>query len=87
MQVERQGCLGVRHQATEGLEWVEEAVSPREEVHVVVGAGERGRVEATSGTGLQHAGLVAALVLQHYRDAGQGHRHDSTVKQRSKWRR
>ncbi len=86
VQAERKGRLSVRHQTTEGFERVEEVVSPREEVHVVVGAGERGRVEAPGGTALQHAGLVA-LVLQHDRDAGQGHRHGSAeVKQRFKWR-
>lgn len=77
VQAERKGRLGVRYQAAEGLERVEEAVSPREEVHVRVGARERGRVEASGRAALQHAGLVAGLVLQHYRDAGQGHRHDS----------
>lgn len=87
VQAERQGRLSVRHKTTERLERVEEVVSPREEVHVVVGTWERGRVETPSGTTLQHAALVA-LVLQHYRDAGQGHRHDSAeVKQRFKWRR
>lgn len=86
VQVERQGRLSVRHQAAEGLERVEEVVSPREEVHVVVVAGERGRVEAPGRTALQHAALVAP-VLQDYRDAGQGHRHDGTgVRQRFKWR-
>lgn len=85
-EAERQGRVGVRHQATEGLERVEEAVRPREQVHVVVGARERGRVEAPGRAALQHAGLVA-LVLQHYGDAGQGHRHDGAeVKQRFKRR-
>jgi len=87
VRVERQVRLSVRHQTTEGLERVEEAVSPREEVHVgvmgvgvmvVVVVGERGWVEASSGTALHHPGLEAALVLQHHRDAGHGHRHDST---------
>lgn len=75
MQAELQGSLSVRHQTAEGLERVEEAVRPREEVHVVMVAGERDRVEASGRTALQHAGLVA-LVLQHYREAGQGQRHE-----------
>lgn len=90
--------LGVRHQPAQGLERVEEAVSPREEVHVgvvvvvvLVGAGQRGRVEAPGRTALQHACLVVvvveALVLQHYGDAGQRHRHDSSeVGHRFRWR-
>lgn len=35
VQAERHGRWSVRHQTAEGLEWVEEVVSPREEVHVV----------------------------------------------------
>lgn len=77
VQAERQGSLSVRHQTTEGLERVEKVVRTREEVHIVMRAGERSWVEAAGRTALQHAGWIA-LLLQHYRDAGQGHRHDST---------
>lgn len=69
---------GVRHQPTEGLERVEEVISRREEVHVGVrGARERARVESPYGAPLQHPAVVTP-VLQHSRDAGQGHGHDST---------
>lgn len=74
----------VRHQATDGLERLEEAVRPREEVHVVMGAWQRGRVEAPGSTGLQHAGL-AALVPQHCVDAGEGQRHET--RRRREWMR
>lgn len=84
VQAERQGRRSIRHQATEGLEWVEEVVSPREEVHVVVWTGERGRVETPSGAALQHASWVA-LVLQHYGDAGKGHRHDGAEVKPRRW--
>lgn len=77
VQAERQGSLSVRHQTTEGLERVEKVVRTREEVHIVMRVGERSWVEAAGRTALQHAGWIA-LLLQHYRDAGQGHRHDST---------
>lgn len=71
-QAERQGRGGVRHEATQGFERVEQVVSPRKEVHeVVVGA----RVEAPSRAALQHGARVAP-VFQHDGDAGQGHGHD-----------
>lgn len=79
VQAERQMRLGVRHHPTEGLERVEEVMSPREEVHVgIMGARERARVETPCGAPLQHSAVVTP-VLQHNRDAGQGHGHDSTV--------
>lgn len=79
VQAERQMRPGVRHHPTEGLERVEEVMSPREEVHVeIMGARERARVETPCGAPLQHSSVVTP-VLQHNRDAGQGHGHDSTV--------
>lgn len=76
-QTERQSSLSVRHQATQRLERVEEAVRLREEVHEVMRSRERSRVEAAGRTGLHHPGWVA-LVLQHDGESGQGHGHDST---------
>ena len=78
VQADRQGSPSVRHQPAEGLERVEETVRPREEVHVRVGDRERSREEAPDRTALQHVGL-AALLLQHNRDAG--HRNDSTERE------
>lgn len=78
VQAERQMRRGVRHQPTEGLQRVEEVVSPREEVHIgVMGARERARVESPYGAPFQHP-AVETPVLQHGRDAGQGHGHGST---------
>lgn len=77
-QAERQMRRGVRNQPTEGLERVEEVISPREEVHIgVMGAGERAREIPPHGAAFQHSAVVTP-VLQHNWDAGQGHGHDSS---------